>query len=101
MLDAETMFSPHPWGWPGKSFDGVEVEEVLPTRVGMVRSAGSNQKHEGRSPHTRGDGPVVMDTNVESKRFSPTRVGMVLGDRETGGQRGYKSNTRGGWRFHK
>ena len=36
-LDAFAEFSPHAWGWSGKT-RGVElIREVLPTRVGMVR----------------------------------------------------------------
>src|SRR5439155_2861476 len=54
---ADASFSPHAWGWSRWSFLIVTSANVLPTRVGMVRSAGVPGRYVGRSPHTRGDGP--------------------------------------------
>ena len=78
---------------------------VLPTRVGMVRTAISLRADTRRSPHARGDGPVVADGQGGFSAFSPrawgwsgqtqnlqrhprvlpTRVGMVRHERSMSG----------------
>src|SRR5262249_10315799 len=55
---AVVPFSPPAWGW-SVSEHFLDVDgSVLPTRVGMVRSAGSFRDYRSGSPHPRGDGPA-------------------------------------------
>ncbi len=91
------LFSPPAWGWSAVPVTAVPCERVLPTRVGMVRSALSSSSGSSGSPHPRGDGPyrevpreilgqfsppawgwsVKMDLGNMIVLVLPTRVGMV------------------------
>ena len=60
---------------------------VLPTRVGMVRACGSCSPRAFRSPHARGDGPLVDPNKLIRTMFSPrawgwsdqrSRVGVLV-----------------------
>src|SRR5271165_4505990 len=57
---ARRWFSPHAWGWSALPSSSVGRYRVLPTRVGMVRSACDASGLIMRSPHTRGDGPGAI-----------------------------------------
>ncbi len=94
-------FSPHAWGWSANLTTIPDTENVLPTRVGMVRSRHATRLTPMCSPHTRGDGPSALTRVSDAPEFSPhawgwsgiprrdgnrqlvlpTRVGMV---RDTG-----------------
>ena len=95
------MFSPRAWGWSETGHDHAGQRGVLPTRVGMVLSAGQCMEISFGSPHARGDGPssgfCFMDLSLFSPRawgwsaqlafrcshgqVLPTRVGMVRAER--------------------
>src|ERR1019366_3700874 len=51
------VFSPRAWGWSVTQSAALNSNTVLPTRVGMVRTARWNPLAEIGSPHARGDGP--------------------------------------------
>ena len=90
-------FSPRPWGWSVPPLSLRMRQAVLPTPVGMVRTASSSTRATARSPHARGDGPpnapsgedldkfsprpwgwsVCSDARQPSRRVLPTPVGMV------------------------
>ncbi len=90
-------FSPPAWGWSGGEYRVTKDGDVLPTRVGMVRSNGRMTTCSICSPHPRGDGPrstlITLGfnrfsppawgwsgpagLNVETSEVLPTRVGMV------------------------
>ena len=91
--------SPHARGDGPLSLAHVRLPgRVLPTRVGMVRDRPSTQpgagvfsprawgwsvvgtrraQREPRSPHARGDGPIIADLIAAGTDVLPTRVGMV------------------------
>ena len=91
-------FSPPAWGWSLSPGSRPGSGRVLPTRVGMVRSAGRDDSMVSGSPHPRGDGPPAQRQKPRRQQFSPpawgwsipalrwqrpylvlpTRVGMVL-----------------------
>ena len=50
-------FSPPAWGWSAIDIADGNLEDVLPTRVGMVRAAMCLTSLLLSSPHPRGDGP--------------------------------------------
>ena len=50
-------FSPRAWGWSEDPTPRWNRSQVLPTRVGMVRTRVVRQRGCGGSPHARGDGP--------------------------------------------
>ena len=52
-------FSPPAWGWSGVYPRACPGRPVLPTRVGMVRSASMPRSMSKGSPHPRGDGPPL------------------------------------------
>ena len=90
-------FSPRVWGWSTQEFRVAAQVRVLPTRVGMVRSAARLRRRPRRSPHACGDGPrhvligmrraefsprvwgwsVIGPITVHPEFVLPTRVGMV------------------------
>src|SRR5208282_3261241 len=92
-----SMFSPRVWGWSVIRLRHVRRRDVLPTRVGMVRTAVSPCRPGLGSPHACGDGPHrrivgqragmfsprVWGWSAMSRRYFgrvtvlPTRVGMV------------------------
>ena len=64
-------FSPRPWGWSGLRQTPHRYRAVLPTPVGMVRTASSADHAAPRSPHARGDGPAATSGLVYLGTFSP------------------------------
>ena len=50
--------SPPAWGWSEIRETEQGLEEVLPTRVGMVRFLLKPEEVSLRAPHPRGDGPI-------------------------------------------
>src|SRR5436190_542470 len=64
-------FSPHAWGWSGMTLHRLCPLAVLPTRVGMVRTATHHFERQEGSPHTRGDGPFNGTSDVITIAFSP------------------------------
>ncbi len=68
-------FSPPAWGWSGAPAPSAIQAVVLPTRVGMVRTAGVSNRGGRRSPHPRGDGPVEKAAAVQRMSFSPPAWG--------------------------
>ena len=69
------MFSPPAWGWSGGVQPFVPRAHVLPTRVGMVRDHIPSACWESRSPHPRGDGPVMGTIVRGGTLFSPPAWG--------------------------
>ncbi len=68
---SRATFSPHAWGC---SFDFSHHRlgrHVLPTRVGMFRTAPPAPSAPGGSPHTRGDVPSVSGREKNAFWFSP------------------------------
>ena len=51
----QPQFSPHAWGWSGRTGLPGARRIVLSTRVGMVRLPFASTPPPSRSPHTRGD----------------------------------------------
>ena len=80
VLVVDIEFSPPAWGWSA-TFRGRKTSlEVLPTRVGMVRTCGLREILAGRSPHPRGDGPCSSFTVQFTPAFSPPAWGWSAGD---------------------
>ncbi len=74
----ENKFSPHAWGWSGVTQPLSYPTEVLPTRVGMVRSSKHRAGLDPRSPHTRGDGPPIRFPTRCPQVFSPHAWGWSV-----------------------
>ncbi len=72
---AEKLFSPPAWGWSGCGASFLTPPPVLPTRVGMVRSALPFSTCRTGSPHPRGDGPHFFPHDVDYREFSPPAWG--------------------------
>ena len=85
---SKLWFSPHAWGWSDGRDKSFDLEDVLPTRVGMVRSATSSHTSWGCSPHTRGDGPTHNTTKCHMPPFSPHAWGWSVTGRDDAGQAG-------------
>jgi hypothetical protein len=88
MTRAPEEFSPHAWGWSARWAPNHPNLDVLPTRVGMVRTDRSCPRCGRRSPHTRGDGPFSDETFRRTYLFSPHAWGwseLVLGHRQDTG----------------
>ncbi len=64
-------FSPHAWGWSGHLAHHPPLQQVLPTRVGMVRLLLALARQLVCSPHTRGDGPHSSFIRCSQEQFSP------------------------------
>ena len=71
-----STFSPGAWGWYRRRCADHEPGHVLPTRVGMVRSATSDIMKSIRSPHAVGMVRVVRSSIGRVREF-PHAVGMV------------------------
>ena len=67
--------SPPAWGWSDAAAAAAAAMAVLPTRVGMVRSQGTQSKGLGRAPHPRGDGPQFRKVGLQCGRCSPPAWG--------------------------
>ncbi len=70
-----TRFSPPAWGWSDFPDTFQRWRAVLPTRVGMVRSACGCCLAPWRSPHPRGDGPAEGTMPFRIVLFSPPAWG--------------------------
>ena len=68
--------SPHAWGWTEMNPLTDNVTDVIPTRVGVDRSISTRTLWISRYPHTRGGGPDLMKSAIESAEVIPTRVGV-------------------------
>ena len=72
---APPRFSPPAWGWSDISVLARSFRQVLPTRVGMVRSRARRWIGLESSPHPRGDGPCVSRLFSFRPLFSPPAWG--------------------------
>ncbi len=68
-------FSPPAWGWSDGYAHFAAIENVLPTRVGMVRGWSATGSALYCSPHPRGDGPKLNVTVSPGDPFSPPAWG--------------------------
>ncbi len=68
-------FSPPAWGWSDQPHLACPGQQVLPTRVGMVRSGSMAASLMACSPHPRGDGPVHLLRIDFRDGFSPPAWG--------------------------
>src|SRR5271166_43935 len=66
-----SLFSPHAWGWSDRQQRERDSDQVLPTRVGMVRMRSAYRTAGDGSPHTRGDGPKCIPCEHSTRMFSP------------------------------
>ncbi len=75
-----STFSPPAWGWSDQGLVRRREFDVLPTRVGMVRTTSPVDEHPACSPHPRGDGPITTPWGSHTLVFSPPAWGWsVLG----------------------
>ncbi len=70
-IPVRNAFSPHAWGWSAGARVLQGEQQVLPTRVGMVRIEKGRGVVGGCSPHTRGDGPEWTYFRDNDCKFSP------------------------------
>ena len=75
LIRRRMLFSPRAWGWSGTDLSADGAERVLPTRVGMVRRLAPLGEHSKRSPHARGDGPLLRLQHLSQPLFSPRAWG--------------------------
>ena len=68
---ANAMCSPHTWGWPVLATDKFDYRYVFPTHVGMARSVFCEANSRNCVPHTRGDGPHIVNHSIPSGKCSP------------------------------
>ena len=107
--------SPRAWGWSALPYTRASPDNVIPTRVGMVRVENKSKDGWSRYPHARGDGPEAKPEPVVLGRLSPrawgwsvlpsldmqrtivipTRVGMVRARRLGVGNRPRYPHARG------
>ena len=66
-----SVLSPHAWGWSAGLLVPLVVCDVIPTRVGMVRSNKPTTARAMRYPHTRGDGPGAYTRRNSGELLSP------------------------------
>ena len=74
----KTEFSPPAWGWSEGRVSLTHTKQVLPTRVGMVRSGAKPDLGPISSPHPRGDGPTLQDVVNTAAGFSPPAWGWSV-----------------------
>ncbi len=79
-LGLSCSFSPPAWGWSAQLPPPTRAGVVLPTRVGMVRTAGLPIPGRDRSPHPRGDGPASVGVSYRRMVFSPPAWGWSVPD---------------------
>ena len=70
-LSMKTMLSPRVWGWSVECGRGGDYCHVVPTRVGMVRTARVPRARSGCCPHACGDGPTTRSPARPPARLSP------------------------------
>ena len=75
------VFSPRVWGWSGTIGHIHRHDNVLPTRVGMVRFSNWSRSAFSRSPHACGDGPVLPIDVPLGQVFSPRVWGWSVSTR--------------------
>ena len=73
--ERHALFSPRAWGWSDIDGQLDRIEDVLPTRVGMVRLIGPASTGSIGSPHARGDGPRILARVSAAGKFSPRAWG--------------------------
>ena len=78
---AAAQFSPPAWGWSDVRPRDRWRDDVLPTRVGMVRPCGPPVEAGSRSPHPRGDGPAIARPAGSGSAFSPPAWGWSCATR--------------------
>ncbi len=79
------------WSVPGRS-----LENVLPAHAGMARSEPHPHHGPGRSPRTRGDGPVARSAGRTMVIVLPAHAGMARPNRPaTLVSRRFSPHTRG------
>ena len=67
----KVSFSPHAWGCSDEQEQQSKMYQVLPTCVGMFRTACSPRLASSGSPHMRGDVPPTETTPFSPPAFSP------------------------------
>ncbi len=67
----EDECSPRPWGWTVHASPAQAVPSVLPTPVGVDRSATIRRSLEPRAPHARGGGPDPSHESISVDWCSP------------------------------
>ena len=67
--------SPPAWGWSATIGAVTTKAKVLPTRVGMVRTASLGSAGCQSAPHPRGDGPIIAATEALALSCSPPAWG--------------------------
>ena len=72
------MLSPHAWGWTGSRDVGHKPRTVVPTRVGMDRTARLRRLPARCCPHTRGDGPLCACLGCSLRLLSPHAWGWTV-----------------------
>ena len=75
---ANQSFSPPAWGWSELLRLQLQLGEVLPTRVGMVRASSRLYHPSNGSPHPRGDGPAAGQDVMSADEFSPPAWGWSV-----------------------
>ena len=75
MVTISILCSPPAWGWSGGRGHFVVFGDVLPTRVGMVRSLRTASRSMLSAPHPRGDGPVIGLATIFNPEGSPPAWG--------------------------
>ncbi len=73
-----TTFSPPAWGWSAAMALAAHGQDVLPTRVGMVRRLCADRNEQSSSPHPRGDGPGGGEALAVGLSFSPPAWGWSV-----------------------
>ena len=63
--------SPHPWGWPAGSPSQRNPPMDFPTPVGMAREPRWPRRSGHGFPHTRGDGPRLLQSTQPQSPISP------------------------------
>ena len=67
---------PRSWGWTVYRSSHHVVNAVVPTLVGVDRTASRCSRNVRGCPHARGDGPKKPELKKEAVRLSPTLVGV-------------------------
>ena len=75
IFDLSPEFSPPAWGWSVLILRASVFDQVLPTRVGMVRAPSVLCISDDGSPHPRGDGPRAGRIGGKLRTFSPPAWG--------------------------
>ena len=81
LLDVSEMdkLSPRAWGWSEVEDTLIAPHDVVPTRVGMVRSTRLTRRRTSSCPHARGDGPLGEAVTLLAAPLSPRAWGWSAG----------------------